>query len=76
MVALALSIATTSLIGTEFIPEMDQGEMTVDIKLPTGTKLAETQRVAENVENLIRHEISEVESIFTTVGSGELAMQV
>jgi len=74
VVALALSIATTSLIGTEFIPEMDQGEMTVDIKLPTGTKLAETQRVAENVENLIRHEISEVESIFTTVGSGELAM--
>jgi len=74
VVALALSIAATSLIGTEFIPEMDQGEMTVDIKMPTGTKLAETQRVAENVENLVRHEINEVDSIFTTVGSGELAM--
>lgn len=74
VVALVLSIAATSLIGTEFIPEMDQGEMTVNIKMPMGTKLAETQRVAENVENLVRREINVVDTIFATVGSGELAM--
>ncbi|HBK54057.1 MAG TPA: multidrug ABC transporter, partial [Syntrophomonas wolfei] len=74
VVALVLSLAATPLIGTEFIPEMDQGEMAVNIKMPIGTKLAETQKVAENIEHLVKHEINDVDYIFTTVGTGNLAM--
>ena len=74
VVTLILSLAATPLIGTEFIPEMDQGEMAVNIKMPIGTKLAETQKVAENVEYLVKHEIDDIENIFTTVGTGSLAM--
>ncbi len=70
VLALALSLAATPLIGTEFIPNMDQGELTVDVKLPAGTKLEETKQFAENIEDLIRHEISDVDHIFATVGGG------
>lgn len=70
VLALVLSLAATPLIGTEFIPTMDQGEMTVSIKLPAGTKLEETKQVAENIEGLIRHEISDIDHIFASVGGG------
>lgn len=67
---LILSLAATPLIGTEFIPETDQGELSVNIKMPPGTKLAETKKIAENIEGLIRHEISDVQHIFAVVGGG------
>ncbi|GBF32128.1 RND multidrug efflux transporter [Desulfocucumis palustris] len=70
---LVLSIAATPLIGTEFIPETDQGKITVDVELPPGTKIDETVKMASDLEGLVRNEINEVENIFTTVGSGELA---
>lgn len=74
IVALVLSLAATPLIGTEFIPDMDQGELTVNIKMPAGTKLDETKKLAEDVENLIKHEISDVDHIFTSVGGGMYSM--
>jgi len=69
IIALFLSIAATGLIGTEFIPETDQGEISVAIKMPSGTNLKETQKVAQDIEGLIRHEVSDIEHIFNTVGS-------
>jgi len=74
MALLVASIAVTPLIGTEFIPGMDQGEVTVTLEMPAGTKLAETTRVTGDLEYLIRHEIDEVEHVFTTVGTGAMAM--
>ncbi|MDD4588148.1 MAG: efflux RND transporter permease subunit [Heliobacteriaceae bacterium] len=74
LAALVLSVAATPLIGTEFTPEMDQGEMAVNIKMPVGTKLDETKKVAEDIEKLIRYEINDVDHIFTTVGTGDLAV--
>ncbi|GAB6158511.1 efflux RND transporter permease subunit [Desulfotomaculum varum] len=70
VVLLLLSVAATPLIGTEFIPTMDQGEITVNIDMPAGTKVAETARVAADLEKLARSEVKEIERIFTTVGSG------
>ncbi|ACV62777.1 acriflavin resistance protein [Desulfofarcimen acetoxidans DSM 771] len=64
------SIAATPLIGTEFMTTMDQGELTVNIDMPAGTKVEETSRVASDLEKLARHQVKEIERIFTTVGSG------
>lgn len=70
ILALVLSVAATPLIGTEFIPNMDQGELSVNIKMPAGTKLDETKQLSEDIEGLIRHEISDVDHIFTVAGGG------
>ena len=73
VVLLVLSIAATPLIGTEFIPATDQGEISVDVEMPPGTKVVETVKLASNLESLVKSEIGAVESIFTTVGSGDMA---
>lgn len=56
-------------LGAEFIPPMDEGEIMVEIELPAGMMLAETRGVALDIEELVA-EIPEVETVFTTVGSG------
>lgn len=73
VVLLVLSIAATPLIGTEFIPATDQGEISVAVELPPGTKVNETVKLASNLESLVKSEIGDVENIFTTVGSGDMA---
>jgi len=72
MVLLILSIAATPLIGTEFIPSTDQGKITVDVEMPPGTKIDETVKMASSLESLIKQEISDIEDIFSTVGSGNM----
>ncbi|MFN2363505.1 MAG: efflux RND transporter permease subunit, partial [Halarsenatibacteraceae bacterium] len=56
-------------IGSEFIPPMDEGEIMVDVELPAGMVLAETREVALEIEEVV-DEIPEVETVYTTVGSG------
>jgi HAE1 family hydrophobic/amphiphilic exporter-1 len=58
-----------SQLGTEFLPQFDQGQFTVNYSLPVGTVLDETQKVGENLENEIG-EIPEVKTIFTNIGVG------
>lgn len=67
---LIASIVATPFIGTEFIPSMDQGEITINLEMPSGTKAEETSRLAAEVENLARHNVKEIERVFTTVGTG------
>ncbi|AQS60223.1 efflux RND transporter permease subunit [Desulforamulus ferrireducens] len=70
---LIASIVATPFIGTEFMPTMDQGEISVSIEMPAGTKIEETTRVAADLEKLARAEVKEIERIFTTVGGGQLS---
>lgn len=73
VVLLIASIAVTPLIGTEFIPSMDQGELTVNIEMPAGTKLEETSRVAADLEKLALNQIKEIDLVFTSVGGGQMS---
>ena len=71
-IAIALIVATfglVPLVGTEFIPTVDQGEINMDIALPEGTLLEETENVLEQIEAKL-NEINEVKTIFTSAGSG------
>ncbi|MCF8001469.1 MAG: efflux RND transporter permease subunit [Halanaerobiales bacterium] len=58
-------------LGTEFLPQFDQGQFTVNYSLPVGTVLEETQDVGEKIEDEIS-EIPEVETIFTNIGVGNM----
>ncbi|SHK93630.1 efflux RND transporter permease subunit [Desulforamulus aeronauticus] len=70
VVLLIASIVATPFIGTEFMTTMDQGEISVKIEMPTGTKVEETSRVAMDLEKLTRDQLTEIERIYTSVGSG------
>lgn len=72
LTALALligSLALLPLVGTEFMPVMDQGEIQITIELPPGSRLSETGRVAGRVEDVVSS-LPETETVFTRLGSG------
>jgi hydrophobe/amphiphile efflux-1 (HAE1) family protein len=68
--ALAGGYAMT-LLGSEFLPQMDDGRIMVKVKLPTGAALAETDRVLLDLERQIRANKSlatSIESIYAMAG--------
>jgi multidrug efflux pump subunit AcrB len=54
-------------LGSDLLPEMDEGGFILDYIMPPGSSLAETNRVLEHVERILR-ETSEVESTSRRTG--------
>ena len=73
VVIFIVSIASLIGVGMEFFPATDEGRISVDVKLPLGTKIVEVDEVIQIVEEKLSG-ISEVDVIFTTVGSGDVLM--
>lgn len=69
VVTLVASLILAPFVGMEFMPSMDQGEITIAISLPKGTKLADTDAVVRSIEDYATS-IPEVAAIYTTVGAG------
>lgn len=73
IVIFVVSIAMIPMIGTEFIPTMDQGEIAIDVELPPGTVLDETKAAAGEIENILKENFENYERIYTQVGTGDMA---
>ncbi|MGI6586982.1 MAG: efflux RND transporter permease subunit [Gracilibacteraceae bacterium] len=69
------SILLVPFVGTEFFPKMDMGQFTVEIELPQGSLLKNTNEVAEQVEGML-NSLPEIQKIFTTVGSSGSGMSL
>lgn len=52
-VALAMALYASPLLGTGFLPEMDEGGYVVDCLTPPGTSLDETNRIIQQIERRI-----------------------
>jgi HAE1 family hydrophobic/amphiphilic exporter-1 len=63
-----LSILLVPMIGTEFIPEEDTGDLNIQIELPVGTRVEQTDKVALQVEDILRREVPQAQTIFSRVG--------
>lgn len=63
-----LSTTLFIFMDKELMPKVDQGQFTIKIDMPAGTRLEATNSVAENMEKFILT-IPEAESVSTTVGS-------
>lgn len=73
-ISLGLFIVTLFLarnVGTDYIPEFDAGDVTIVFQTEVGTNVAETERVAKQVEEILRKEVPEMKSFFTIVGQTE-----
>ncbi|MDH7511379.1 MAG: efflux RND transporter permease subunit [Clostridiales bacterium] len=64
-----LSLAIVPFLGTEFMPNMDQGMILLKVKMPIGTALEETNRVLTLVENLMMQQ-PEIKIVTAQAGSG------
>ena len=51
------SLAIYPLLGLAFFPKTDAGQFTINLKVPTGTRIEVTDDYIAKVEDLIRHEV-------------------
>ncbi|MFZ0276438.1 MAG: efflux RND transporter permease subunit [Candidatus Sulfotelmatobacter sp.] len=51
------SLAIYPLLGLAFFPKTDAGQFTINVKVPTGTRIELANEYVAKVEDLIRHEI-------------------
>lgn len=66
VIAVAGGYAITRL-GSEFLPQMDDGRILVKVKLPTGAALAETDRVLRDIEKKLADD-PRIDSLFAMAG--------
>ena len=63
------SLTLVPAIGAEFLPSMDQGMITVDIELPRGSRMEDTDKVVAQVEQVFSNYENDIEVIFSSIGS-------
>ncbi len=65
---LLISVVVYKLLGTGFLPDMDEGAFVLDYRTPPGTSLQETNRILDHIEEYLR-ETPEVESYSRRTGA-------
>jgi hydrophobic/amphiphilic exporter-1 (mainly G- bacteria), HAE1 family len=56
--AFVASLGMYPLLGVAFFPRTDAGQFTINLKVPTGTRIEITERYVAEVEDLIRHTVA------------------
>lgn len=73
--AFAISVAVFPLLGTEFIPRLDEGDILLQpVRLPS-ISLTESLKIAGEIERVIKR-FPEVKTVVTRTGSPEIATDV
>jgi len=65
-----VSLAIYPLLGLAFFPKTDAGQFTINLKVPTGTRIEMTDQYMAKVEDLIRHQVEakDLKRIVTNIG--------
>jgi multidrug efflux pump subunit AcrB len=65
-----LSLLLVPVLGRDFFPSVDAGQIRLHMRAPTGTRIEETARIADRVEAAIRQLVpaSELETILDNLG--------
>jgi HAE1 family hydrophobic/amphiphilic exporter-1 len=67
---LAGSIALVRLVGSEFLPSTDEGEVRVSVEMEVGTRLSVMDQKIQTVVESVRTEVPEMESMEESFGGG------
>jgi HAE1 family hydrophobic/amphiphilic exporter-1 len=70
-VIFASSLFLLRYVGTDYMPESDQGRLSVMIELQTGTRVEETMKTVRAFEKLTKDKYPEIELISSSAGSSE-----
>jgi len=65
------SFALIKVIGTEFMPEADQGTLSVTVELQTGIRVDESIRIARMTDEFIFENLPEVDIMSTSTGADD-----
>jgi HAE1 family hydrophobic/amphiphilic exporter-1 len=64
------SLAIYPLLGVAFFPRTDAGQFTINVKVPTGTRIESTEQYVTKIEDLIRHTLdkNDLNMIVSNIG--------
>ncbi len=70
IVVLASAFLLTPWLGTDFFPEVDSGQIKIHLSAPMGTRVEETAKWCDEIDNMIRKIIpaNEVDNIVDNIG--------
>jgi cobalt-zinc-cadmium resistance protein CzcA len=71
VIALVASLATLPFLGTEFVPELNEGTMTIRVTMNPSISLEESKRIAARLETRLM-KYPEVTYAFSQIGRPEL----
>jgi CzcA family heavy metal efflux pump len=55
-------------VGTEFFPDSDESQFGIQVRLPVGTRIEETIKFVENIENIVKKNVPELKTIISDIG--------
>ncbi len=70
VITFAGSLLLIPLLGTEFFPPSDEGQVRMSLRLPVGSSLEETKKVMEEVEEVVFSDVPELRSLWARAGTG------
>ena len=73
IVLVVLSLFTASKMGSEFIPNLDEGDIAVQALRAPGTSLTESVRMQSFMEKMIIEKFPEVDTVIARIGTAEVA---
>ncbi len=68
LILAVVSLVLIKFIGTEFFPDQDEGQFTVTVRLPVGTRPEVTNNFCLQIEDVLRKNIPEIQAMITDVG--------
>ncbi len=71
LVVFGVTMFLASKMGTDYIPDLDAGDVITTIETEIGTNVQETERIAKLVEQVYKEEIPEMVSQYTVIGQTE-----
>ncbi|RYY49918.1 MAG: CusA/CzcA family heavy metal efflux RND transporter [Chitinophagaceae bacterium] len=72
VVLLAVAIWGFSKMGGEFIPTLEEGDLTVEISMMQGTSLSQVVETFGKAEKLLKNKFPEIKQAVTRIGSAEV----
>jgi HAE1 family hydrophobic/amphiphilic exporter-1 len=65
------SLFLLNFVGTDFMPESDEGQLNVFVELQSGVRVEETMKTTRKIEEVINRRYPEVELISASTGSDD-----
>ncbi|MGM8211386.1 efflux RND transporter permease subunit [Virgibacillus sp. W0430] len=69
IIAIVASLAITPLIGAEFIPSSDQGQLEIRVETKAGSALQYTEAIVDQVQEKVSHYEELIETNFVSIGN-------
>jgi HAE1 family hydrophobic/amphiphilic exporter-1 len=64
------SLLLVPFVGTELMPQGDEGEVRVDVEMEVGTRVGVVDETMRKVEAIVTQEVPEIESVVAGAGGG------